>query len=263
MFLSGEAAAEVPLEVIMQERITPCSERFFPRPWPHTCTVGREMPKLLIIDDDESVRKVLRFRLKDSYEVFDSSDPEEALTLALQLKPDAILLDLMMPRYSGFEVCQTLSSLSFTQHIPILIVSGESSERYREFCENIGAKGFFEKPVDFDALEARLAELIDLSHLGPRPEPRVRLRVMLTLKGIDSAQREFDVMTATENVGSTAFLCGCPVLLDVGSIVKIFLAKDNQRFAGLARVTRVDWPETLEQRYDFEFIEKPSNWVLQ
>jgi hypothetical protein len=142
-------------------------------------------------------------------------------------------------------------------------VSGESSERYREFCENIGAKGFFEKPVDFDALETRLAELIDLSHQGPRPEPRVRLRVMLALKGIDSAQKEFDVKAATENVGSTAFLCGCPVLLDVGAIVKVFLAKDDGPFAGLAQVTRVDWPETLGQRYDFEFIEKPSNWVLQ
>ncbi len=61
------------------------------------------MPKLLIIDDDESLRKVLRFRLKDSYDILDSSSAEEALTLALQHKPDAILLDLMMPRYSGFE----------------------------------------------------------------------------------------------------------------------------------------------------------------
>ncbi len=221
------------------------------------------MPKLLIIDDDESLRKVLRFRLKDSYDILDSSSAEEALTLALQHKPDAILLDLMMPRYSGFEVCQTLSSLSFTQHIPILIVSGESSERYREFCENIGAKGFFEKPVDFDALEKRLTDLIGLSRQGPRPEPRVRLRVMLRLKGIDSAEKEFEVITATENVGSNGFLCGCPASLDVGAIVKVFLAKDDQPFAGKARVTRQDWPDTLEQRYDFEFVEKPSNWVLQ
>ena len=67
------------------------------------------MNKLLIIDDDESVRKVLRFRLKDSYEITDTGSPEEALALALQTKPDAILLDLMMPKYSGFEVCRTLS----------------------------------------------------------------------------------------------------------------------------------------------------------
>src|SRR5271168_2459442 len=105
------------------------------------------MKKLLIIDDDESVRKVLRFRLKDSFEIVDTGSPEEALALALQDKPDAILLDLMMPKYSGFEVCQTLSFLSFTQNIPILIVSGESSARYKDFCESLGAKGYFQKPV--------------------------------------------------------------------------------------------------------------------
>lgn len=220
------------------------------------------MAKLLIIDDDESMRTLLRIQLKDSYEILDSSSPEEALSMALQHRPDAILLDLMMPRYSGFEVCQTLSSLSFTQHIPILIVSGESSERYREFCENIGAKGFFEKPVDFDALRERLAGLIDKSHHGPRAEPRVRLRVMLTLQGKDTTNTEFSIVTATENVGSDAFLCGCQAPLGPGAIVRVYLAKDDQPFAGNARVIRVDWPETLEQRCDFEFIEKPLNWAL-
>src|SRR5690348_7219174 len=100
------------------------------------------MQKLLIIDDDESVRKLLRFRLKKSYEIIESGSPEEALAITLEKKPDAILLDLMMPKYSGFEVCQTISSLSFTQHIPIIIVSGESSASYKDFCESLGAKDF-------------------------------------------------------------------------------------------------------------------------
>lgn len=48
----------------------------------------------------------MRFRLRESYDVIDSGSPEEALALALQHKPAAILLDLMMPKYSGLEVCQ-------------------------------------------------------------------------------------------------------------------------------------------------------------
>src|SRR5579864_8691377 len=183
--------------------------------------IGRsEMRRLLLIDDDESVRKLLRVQLQDSYEITDTADPEEGIVLALQGKPDAILLDLMMPMYSGFEVCQTLSSLSFTQQIPIVIVSGQSGEKYREFCENIGARGYFEKPVDFDALEKKLADLIGLSHLGPRSEPRVRLRVMLELKGIDSKQGEFDLTTATDTVGPTAFLCALSAPLDVDAEVQ-------------------------------------------
>jgi cyclic di-GMP phosphodiesterase len=89
--------------------------------------------------------------LKNSHEIIETGSPEEALALTLREKPDAILLDLMMPNYSGFEVCQTLASLSFTQHIPIIIISGESRASYQEFCESLRAKDYVQKPVDFDA----------------------------------------------------------------------------------------------------------------
>ena len=140
------------------------------------------MHKLLVIDDDESVRKLLRFRLKNSYEIIDTGSPEEALALALQENPDAVLLDLMMPKYSGFEVCQTLSSLSFTQHIPIIIVSGESTASYKDFCEALGAKDFVQKPVDFEVLERKLSKVMEGSGNGQQSEPRVRLRVTLKLR---------------------------------------------------------------------------------
>src|ERR1700683_1631073 len=185
------------------------------------------LPKLLIIDDDESIRKVMGFRLRDSYSIIDSGSPEEALALALQHKPDAILLDLMMPKYSGFEVCQTLSSLSFTSHIPILIVSGESSAQYKSLCEKLGAKGFFQKPVDMDALQQKLTDLIAISQHIPQNKPGVRLRVMLKLQGIDSTETEFEIVTATENVGSSGFLCGCTALIGLNSIGEVFLAIDG------------------------------------
>ena len=221
------------------------------------------LPKLLIIDDDESIRKVMGFRLRDSYSIIDSGSPEEALALALQHKPDAILLDLMMPKYSGFEVCQTLSSLSFTSHIPILIVSGESSERYKALCESIGAKGFFQKPVNIEALQKKLESLIVLSHEESQPKPCVRLRVMLRLRGIDSTDTDFEIVTATENVSASSFLCGCSALVGLNSIVEVFLATDGAKLTGKARVRQVDWPGTVGQRCDFEFLEKPIDWILQ
>jgi len=147
------------------------------------------VPKLLIIDDDESVRKVMRFRLKDSYDIVDSGSPEEALALALQYKPDAILLDLMMPKYSGFEVCQTLSSLSFTSRIPILIVSGESSERYQDYCESLGAKGFFQKPVNVEALQKKLAA----SGIGTGIHYPVPLHVQEAYRHLNYAKGSFPV----------------------------------------------------------------------
>src|SRR6202041_3483024 len=65
------------------------------------------VPRILIIDDDETMRGLLRDRLEDAYQIFDTGDPEQAIALALEHKPDGVLLDLMMPNFSGFEVCQT------------------------------------------------------------------------------------------------------------------------------------------------------------
>lgn len=221
------------------------------------------MPKILIVDDDEQMRKVLRFRLKNSYEIIDTGSPEEALALALQQRPDAILLDLMMPKYSGFEVCQTLSSMSFTQLIPIFIVSGESAERYKGFCENLGAKGYFQKPVDFGALERRLAEVLDRKRADRRSEVRVKLRVLLKLKGTSAKGEPFEVLTATDNVSAHGFLCSCSASVKKDEVVDVFLMAAGHQTVGKARVARVEWPDTPGQRCGFQFLQDPVDWVLR
>ncbi len=221
------------------------------------------MPRLLIVDDDDSMRKLLRHRLESSYEVTDTPDPEEGIALALQQKPDAILLDLMMPRYSGFEVCQTLSSLSFTQRIPILIVSGESVSRYRGFCENLGAKGFFSKPVDFAKLRQALTEAIQDSHRARQVEARVRFKTTLELRGVDSAQAPFDLITTTESVTANGFSCGLQVNVKEDAVIEVYLAANEPRLVGKAQVIRVNAGGTPRQLCDFQFLEKPTDWLLQ
>ncbi len=221
------------------------------------------MPRILIVDDDESVRRVLRFRLKDSYEIFDTGSPEVALALALQHKPDAILLDLMMPRYSGLEVCQTLSSMSFTQLIPIFFVSGESAGRYRDLCQNLGARGYFQKPIDFDALQASLAEVLSGKKADRRAEPRVRLRVMLKIRGKSEKGEPFEFLTVTENVSAHGFYCGCSVSFEKGVIVDVFLGPGCQQLSGKARVVHMDRPGTSAQSCGFRFVDNPVDWVLQ
>ena len=70
------------------------------------------MEKLLIVDDEEAIRRLMRINLADRYEIIDTGNPEQALAMAMQDKPNAILLDLRMPKYSGFELCRTFSSLA-------------------------------------------------------------------------------------------------------------------------------------------------------
>jgi len=221
------------------------------------------MPRLLIIDDDESVRKVMRFRLQDTYEIVDTGVPEEALALALSHKPDAILLDLMMPKFSGFEICQTLSSLSFTQLIPIFIVSGESAARYKDFCENLGAKAYFQKPVNFESLQACLAKATGVDRPDRRCEPRIRLRISLKLRGLDSKGRPFECVTITENVSTHGFCCPCSENLAINSTIDVFHISQRQQFTGKAMTVRIDWPNTPGQLYGFQFIGPPTDWILK
>jgi DNA-binding response OmpR family regulator len=144
------------------------------------------MGKLLVVDDDEALRRLMRLELSDIFEVIDSGEPEQGLALALEHKPDAILLDLRMPKYSGYELLQTFTALSHTQRIPVIIVSGEAGGETKEHCKQLGAAGYFEKPIDFEGLRAYLQKIPKNGRSTPRAEVRVRLRVALKLRGADS-----------------------------------------------------------------------------
>jgi DNA-binding response OmpR family regulator len=221
------------------------------------------MAKLLVVDDEESIRRLVRLNLGDTYEIVDTGEPEHALAMALEHKPDAILLDLRMPRYSGFELCQTFTSFSSTQLIPVFVISGEAGSKTKDFCRDLGVAAYFEKPVDFDELRTRIDEFLGSRRKERRGEVRVRLRVPLKLKGANAGGKPFSAMTMTENVSRSGFLCACVEDLAVDSLIEILLLSSGELPAGKARVVRSEFKETEYPRYGFRFVEKPGSWVLQ
>src|ERR1700720_369934 len=158
------------------------------------------MEKLLIVDDDEALRRLMRLELSDAFEVIDSGEPERGLALALEHRPDAILLDLRMPKYSGYELLETFTTFGHTQKVPVIIVSGEAGSQTKAHCKQLGAFGYFEKPIDFEALRACLGQIGKTRKFIPRSEVRVGLRVALNLRGMDSQGKKIDHKTTTENV---------------------------------------------------------------
>ncbi len=221
--------------------------------------------KLLIIDDDESVRKMLRARFSPKYEVIETGLPDQALELALAHKPDAILMDLIMPNFSGFELCRGLRDLSYTSQIPIFVVSGESEHSCRQHCERLGAVDYFQKPIDFKRLQETLLDALRKQRPERRSSVRVQMKVTLLLKGLDVNRRSFEETTSTENVSLDGFLCQCAAPLAQSSDVEVFVVvgKDNCNYAGRARVVRREQPDTPWQKYGFHFQDKTSHWVLQ
>jgi len=202
------------------------------------------MDKILIVDDEEAMRSLLRINLADSYEIVDTGDPEQALALAMQNKPSAILLDLRMPRCSGFELCRTFSSMTSTQLIPVFVVSGEAGSTTKALCKELGATAYFEKPIDFDRLRASLSKVLKDKRPDRRSEVRVRLRVQLKLRGADANGKRFEERTATENVSPNGFLCGCKAKLKIDSVVEVYLVTGGEQFVGKARTVRSEAEDT-------------------
>jgi len=220
------------------------------------------MAKLLVVDDEEAMRRLVRLNLGDTYEIVDTGEPDQALALALEHKPDAILLDLRMPKYSGFELCRTFATFSSTQLVPLVVISGEAGSKTKDFCRDLGAAAYFEKPVDFDALQERLQELLKQGRKERRSEVRVALRVPLKLKGLTADGKPFETVTSSENVSLSGFLCACSVSLATGSVVEVYLV-GSPILVGKARIVRSELQNTEYPRYGFRFVEKSGQWVLQ
>jgi len=218
--------------------------------------------RLLIVDDDEAIRRLFRLNLADDYEIIDTEDPEQALALAMEHKPDAILLDMHMPKMSGFDLCRTFNSFSRTHLVPIFVVSGAIREDEKETCAALGATGFFGKPIDFDALRSRLATVKKHTTV-PRSEVRVQLRVPVKIRGTDIDGREFEEITLTENVSLSGFLCNCKVALQSDSVVEVYLTNTGGRLVGKARCVRSDGHEGEPPQYAFRFLEKAETWILR
>jgi CheY-like chemotaxis protein len=220
------------------------------------------MKKLLIVDDEEAMRGLYRKRLADAYQVFETGDPEQALALALENKPDAILLDLKMPKYNGFELCQNFRSLSPTSGLPIFIITGQSGD-HKEECKNMGATGYFEKPIDFKKLKQTLQTTFETWPARRPGGEDLRMRVALKLAGRDSAGEQFADHTETESVSANGFLCVSTRKLDQGSKLDVFLVGQNDVHAGVASVAE-SAPAGLDRhRYRFRFYGEKENWIVQ
>lgn len=221
------------------------------------------MDKLLIVDDEEAIRRLLRINLADRYEILDTGNSDQALAMAMQGKPNAILLDLRMPNYSGFELCRTFKSMASTQLIPIIIISGEVGATTKLFCKELGATAYFEKPVDVDALRSGLERVLRVAQPDRRREVRVHLRVMLKLRGNDINEKSFEEMSNTENVSKSGFFCGCTALLKKDSTIEVYLVNGGTKFVGKARVVRSEGNDMPYPRYAFQFVQKEGDWILR
>ena len=125
-----------------------------------------ERPLVLIADDEEDVVELLKIYLRPlDCEVLVAHDGEEALAIAQTRLPDVVLLDVIMPKRSGWEVCQALKAVQKTSKIAVVLVTGRGDVKDRLTGLQLGADDYLVKPFDREQVITRIRALLD----RPRP----------------------------------------------------------------------------------------------
>lgn len=119
------------------------------------------MFKVLLVDDNQVTLTVYeKFLSLHHYQVIKAKDGTEALEKAFVEKPDIILLDIMMPGISGYEVCSRLREAPSTADIPIMILTAMNRSSARQKALDLGADDFINKTEDLDSIEGRIKMLL-------------------------------------------------------------------------------------------------------
>ncbi|WP_350286627.1 ATP-binding protein [uncultured Croceitalea sp.] len=123
---------------------------------------GKELPILLIVEDNVDVRTLLKDTFKKEYEVVQAVNGEEGVLKALDVVPDIIISDLMMPIKDGIELTNTLKNDERTSHIPIILLTAKAGDENELVGIETGADDYITKPFNQKILKSKTASLVAL-----------------------------------------------------------------------------------------------------
>jgi DNA-binding response OmpR family regulator len=117
--------------------------------------------KILIVDDEKQIARMLKIRMEASgYEADVANDGLEGLAKVQQIQPDLIILDVMMPKMDGFEVCRKLKDDPVFKSIPVLMLSVKAEEKATDLGVIAGADDYMPKPFEPEILMEKIRKLL-------------------------------------------------------------------------------------------------------
>jgi DNA-binding response OmpR family regulator len=161
--------------------------------------------KLLVVDDEPQIRMLLKEFLSEMFDVELASNGKEALVLAKSLKPNVILMDIMMPELDGISTVQKLRMDDHTRHIPVLMLTAANTSQERIRAFNFGADDFISKPFEVEELISRInSKLNRAKELRELPPDRIEVgnlimdlrsrEVTIDAKEVELAPVEFGIL---------------------------------------------------------------------
>ena len=166
------------------------------------------MSRILVVEDDPAILRGLADNLKfESHEVLTASDGEAACRLIREKSPDLVILDLMLPHMSGYEVCRKMRSEGVTTPIVMLTARGEESDRVLGL--DLGADDYISKPFSVRELLARIRAVLRRTQPGPHAPDDLRFDdVVIDFRRYEARKGDTSVEMTRKEFGVLRFLAG-------------------------------------------------------
>ncbi|MEO0023329.1 MAG: response regulator transcription factor [candidate division WOR-3 bacterium] len=133
-----------------------------------------EKKKILIVEDEANLRELVKARLEENnYEVITVADGFNAITQSRKVKPDLIILDLMIPHIDGYAVCRVLKSTPELSSIPVIMFTARTSMDDLRRGMEMGADAYLMKPFKPEEMLAKIRELLERRESPPEAAPAV------------------------------------------------------------------------------------------
>jgi DNA-binding response OmpR family regulator len=207
------------------------------------------MKKILLVDDAKVFLEVERaLFLRTGAQIYTATTGAEALRLALNEKPDIILLDLVLPDITGDKVCMQIKTAPATSGIPIIMVTTISREEEMERCRRAGCDDYVTKPINYTEMLAKVAQILRIPH-------RVSRRVLVRME-INTDKETHVLYGSSVDLSISGMLIECTHVLRVGDpmVVRFFLPGRSEILAR-GRIVRSQSAELRKFRYGFQFEE--------
>ena len=124
--------------------------------------------KILITDDEPSVRLLVKRFLSKDYTVLEASNGEEAISITRTEKPDLILMDILMPKMDGYTACYVIKTDEVTKDIPVVMLTAVAHKLNKQLGEALYADGYITKPFSSQDLKGVISQFLPTSK---KPQP--------------------------------------------------------------------------------------------
>ena len=202
-------------------------------------------PLILIVDDNPANVEILQMRLAaNNYEIITAADGEEGLAMARDKQPDLILLDIMMPKMDGIEVCRHIRADASLPFIPIIMVTAKADSKDIVAGLEAGGDEYLTKPVDHAALVARVKSMLRIKELHDTVlEQSAQLKAQL--ETATKIQSQFWPEIPELTGGSHIWAVAVPAAYVSGDLYDVIPLPDSSLLAYVADVSDKGVPAAL------------------